>query len=368
MFHDQKWVGKGEVTAIARIRSHSRVGIPFTALALLLAVAPASAQWVQNGPDIVWTPDLVGIGTDSPITQLHVAVDQSGGAFAVGGARIANINAPANGERTVVLSLQNVQAASGQDWLLSNIGNSPGRGGNFEIRQIGPGVSNENRFTITPTGTVGVGTVIPGAQLTITKCLRFDEAGPSDFDVDLCNDDASFGDEGVTLRALSDPAIGAPIFRVLSSGGTAQLQVEHEGRLYTANRLWVAGAGDSHINGSLGIGTTTPQSELAVNGRITAKELVITATGWPDYVFAEDYPLKTLSEVEQAIAEKGHLPGMPSAAEVERDGVAVGDIQKRLLEKVEELTLYMIDLEKRNQALEERLAQLEGSVTVEVKR
>ena len=82
---------------------------------------------------------------------------------------------------------------------------------------------------------------------------------------------------------------------------------------------------------------------------------------WPDYVFAEDYNLIELEKVEHYIQENNHLPGVPSAQEVEEEGVSLGKMNKVLLEKVEELTLYMIEMNKKNEALEERLKELEGS-------
>ena len=86
---------------------------------------------------------------------------------------------------------------------------------------------------------------------------------------------------------------------------------------------------------------------LNVNGKIIAEELrVDLSTSWPDYVFAQEYELKSIEEVEAHINEKHHLPGIPSAKEIEEDGLMVGDMQKRMMEKIEELTLYIIELNK----------------------
>ena len=72
----------------------------------------------------------------------------------------------------------------------------------------------------------------------------------------------------------------------------------------------------------------------------------VTLTGWPDYVFDKSYNLMPLFETEQYIQANGHLPNVPSAAEVEADGMSVGEMNKVLLQKVEELTLYVIELQK----------------------
>ena len=97
--------------------------------------------------------------------------------------------------------------------------------------------------------------------------------------------------------------------------------------------------------GNVGIGTTSPTEKLSVNGKIRAKEVIVD-TGWSDYVFAKDYKLASLSEVEQHIQTQGHLPGVPSAQEVAEKGVSVGDMQSLLLAKIEELTLHVIHQEK----------------------
>ena len=122
------------------------------------------------------------------------------------------------------------------------------------------------------------------------------------------------------------------------------------------------------LSSNVGIGTTNPQSKLAVNGTITAKEVIVTNTGWSDYVFRPNYDLKPLSEVGAFVKEHHHLPEIPSEAEVKEKGVSLGDMQAKLLAKIEELTLHMIKAEERNRELQERIARLEArSITGERK-
>jgi hypothetical protein len=83
---------------------------------------------------------------------------------------------------------------------------------------------------------------------------------------------------------------------------------------------------------------------------------VIVDTGWSDYVFADDYRLAPLSEVESHIREKKHLPGIPSAAEVAEHGVSMGEMQAKMMAKIEELTLHMIAQEKRQFAQETQIS------------
>jgi hypothetical protein len=92
-------------------------------------------------------------------------------------------------------------------------------------------------------------------------------------------------------------------------------------------------------NGNVGIGTSDPQSKLAVDGTVTTKEVVITETGWADFVFEDDYVLPSLEEVERYIDEHGRLPEIPSAAEVQANGARLGEMQTKLLQKIEELRI-----------------------------
>ncbi|NII83264.1 MULTISPECIES: hypothetical protein [unclassified Pedobacter] len=99
-------------------------------------------------------------------------------------------------------------------------------------------------------------------------------------------------------------------------------------------------------NGNVGIGTLTPRERLSVNGNIRAKEIKVEATNWPDYVFEEDYKVGTLKELESYIKTNKHLPEIPSAKEIERNGVDLGEMNKLLLKKMEELTLHLIEQQK----------------------
>lgn len=115
--------------------------------------------------------------------------------------------------------------------------------------------------------------------------------------------------------------------------------------------------------GSVGIGTgaTIPAgAKLAVAGKINCKEVEVTLTGWADYVFSEDYNLRLLSEVETFIKENKHLPGVPNEAEVLENGLRIGEMNTILLVKIEELTLYMIDLKKENEVMKSQINELKG--------
>ena len=102
-------------------------------------------------------------------------------------------------------------------------------------------------------------------------------------------------------------------------------------------------------SGNVGIGTKNPQAKLAVNGNILAKSIRVntSSTYWPDYVFEKDYNLMSLRDLEAYIAKNKHLPSIPSANEIEaKNEVDLGEMNALLLEKVEELTRYIIELQK----------------------
>ncbi len=118
-------------------------------------------------------------------------------------------------------------------------------------------------------------------------------------------------------------------------------------------------------NGNIGINTTlNPVGfKLAVGGKIIAEELKVQLQAqWPDYVFAKDYQLPTLAEVEKQIQEKGHLANVPSACEVETNGFEVGDMARIQQEKIEELTLYIIELNKKLEVQDKRMQLLEAKI------
>ncbi len=113
-------------------------------------------------------------------------------------------------------------------------------------------------------------------------------------------------------------------------------------------------------NGYVGIGTKTPDSKLTVKGKIHAEEVKIDlSVPAPDYVFKKDYDLLTIEEVQQYIQEKGHLPNIPSATIMETEGVDLGTMNMKLLEKIEELTLYTIEQEKEIQELKTYKSRVE---------
>ncbi|NOQ27296.1 MAG: hypothetical protein GQ564_18195 [Bacteroidales bacterium] len=105
----------------------------------------------------------------------------------------------------------------------------------------------------------------------------------------------------------------------------------------------------------IGIGTETVGSfKLAVEGKIGAHEIVISTDGWADFVFEPTYNLMPLKELDTYIQENKHLPEIPTTAEVQENGISVGEMNAKLLQKIEELTLYVIELKKEVEILKEQ--------------
>ncbi|MFL9485701.1 hypothetical protein ACI6Q2_23160 [Chitinophagaceae bacterium LWZ2-11] len=125
------------------------------------------------------------------------------------------------------------------------------------------------------------------------------------------------------------------VFAVSGDGGSSSSPVD-----YAMAKMVI------QANGNVGVGTTTPAEKLAVNGNIRSKKIIVTQNNWPDYVFDSSYTLTPLALVEQFIKDNKHLPDVPSAKEVADKGLDVGDNQAVLLKKIEELTLYIIELKK----------------------
>lgn len=123
-------------------------------------------------------------------------------------------------------------------------------------------------------------------------------------------------------------------------------------------------------NGNLGIGKANPTDKLEVNGQIHAKSVKVDLQEWADIVFEKDYDLLRLREIETYINTHGHLPEIPSAETVIAEGINLGDMNRLLLKKVEELTLHLIakdkeifSLQERLIAIDRRLQRLESSTT-----
>ncbi|BDW93352.1 hypothetical protein MACH07_21840 [Flagellimonas marinaquae] len=112
--------------------------------------------------------------------------------------------------------------------------------------------------------------------------------------------------------------------------------------------IWSESGGTANYTGNVAIGTTTVPIgyKLAVDGHVRTREIRVDQDAWPDYVFSEGYELPSLGEIKKYIEEKGHLPNIPSAKEVEANGMELGRMDRLLLEKIEELTLFAIRMEE----------------------
>lgn len=163
---------------------------------------------------------------------------------------------------------------------------------------------------------------------------------------------------GVEASAYGTTGTRTGIFARASGGATNWAGYFAEGNVYVTNELRI---GSGAIGGATGY-------KVAIDGKVIAEELRIKLSqDWPDYVFAKDYPLMPLEELAENISHHHHLPGIPNAAEVEENGILIGDMQKKMMQKIEELTLYIIDLDQQNKELRKRINHIENNMTIPAK-
>ncbi len=119
--------------------------------------------------------------------------------------------------------------------------------------------------------------------------------------------------------------------------------------LITNGLLRVSGQGNHYVqNGNFGIGTLNPTSKLTVAGNINSREVKVTVDAGADFVFENDYNLPSLDVVDKYIKENKHLPEIASADEMKKEGINLSEMNIKLLQKIEEMTLYMIEIKKEN--------------------
>lgn len=317
------------------------------ALLLLVQFSFAQVNLLElDDKFVVKNNGRIGIGTMSPSTKLHLR----------------------DGE----LRLDN----NGQVFDMGIDGQ-----GNFTLQRNG---SSAAFFVNDDTNNVGIGISDPTARLQVKGDFRIEHASNNNsykLEIDSGGDLNFVGDGGVVALDIRDDGgkatflggsdVNATSGGIIQLGGNDELHLAIDGNEMQAyndadlSQLFINyNGGDvmlcSTENGQVGIGITSianlpdPSFLLAVDGKILGEELMVQMSGsWPDYVFQEDYNLLKIDELEKSIQLNGHLPGMPSAKEVEETGgFEVGDMQRRLLEKVEELSLYVIDLNHKIKALE----------------
>ncbi|WP_343703371.1 hypothetical protein [Chitinophaga sp.] len=216
-------------------------------------------------------------------------------------------------------------------------------------------------------GSVGIGTLVPGSFANQNLVNYPRTYAQQDRVVSIISEEQPVLEFGRPVTAMSaGERVGAIFFTNTTGQADAHRQIagiwaEKVGlpdypylasaRLVFATKV----PGGPHYNkmtfdeyGNLSIGTPTSGGyKLAVNGPVKAQKIKVTQTEWPDYVFEPSYQLKSLEELESFISKYKHLPEMPSAADVQQNGLDVGENQAKLLQKIEELTLYMIDMNKK---------------------
>ncbi|CAM1344757.1 hypothetical protein [Tenacibaculum amylolyticum] len=311
----------------------------------------------------------VGIGTTSPSAKMHITDDGS--------------------STDITLKLNNKFRFRGDGVL--NWGSSSNHGllswdtnktiiGALSNNDLSLHANNSEKMIIKADGTVGIGTNAPNGKLDLGGRVGA-KRGLKIGDYIELNEREDINNAGVLgfNSVIDDQNISKfkPIWTGSSSSSGMIMSMASGGRSDLTFYGYDWGTDNTprsldeftkvlHLStkGQVSIGTTnTPSNyKLAVAGKIISEEITVKLqSAWPDYVFTNDYKLPTLKEVEQHIKEKGHLENIPSAKEVQENGIKLGEMNKKLLEKVEELTLYTIQQQKEIEELKGLVKQLINS-------
>lgn len=321
--------------------------LAFQVVSLLIILLPnnAFAQWQPSGPDS-YILGNVGIGTTNPNAKLHVSGTSPN--IRLGSTAAAeNFNGKVAG---ITFSRHYDVFTSAEICSYAQWAKEEYAGGELRFATTPPnsygtgGLPLTDRMVINSIGNVGIGTTNPQHRLEVSNgqtVLR-----------------GSAGSVALSIIENSSSSVGAHFTSEGANNIMFQLKRTADGLTNTELRT----GGNSYINaisGNVGIGTTNPNQKLTVNGTIYGKEVKVDIqVPGPDYVFEKDYALLSLDKVQSFIAEHKHLPEVPSAKEMEANGINLSEMNLLLLKKIEELTLYQIEANKRIQKLEEAVNYL----------
>jgi trimeric autotransporter adhesin len=306
-------------------------------IGLSIAGITMAQQW--NGSTlstgIISRTGSVGIGTTTPTASLSIQTGVSND-----GIRIIQ-----TGTTGACLGLYN-SSIGARNWSLYSTGSTNAQGaGNFIIYDnSGGGSGSERIFIKGATGNVGLGTTSPLQKLDVNGAINVSagviQKGGAQItntaDLGLYSLDATTWMRFVTnnqpIRFFSDASAN-------SVGANSLVSIEPNGKVVIGSGMSLLGSYKLYVE----TGILTEKVKVAIKN----------STQWSDFVFDKDYKLLSLSEVETYIAKNKHLPGIPSAKEVVKNGIDLGDMDAKLLQKIEELTLHIIKLEKEINILKE---------------
>ncbi|HRH49281.1 MAG TPA: hypothetical protein PLP23_11070 [Panacibacter sp.] len=280
----------------------------------------------------------LGIGTATPANKLDIS--------GAGGLRVSTTN---TGSGTTDWIAGNYGAAAGDRVVMGNLNGRATIGAhNNALTAWAPLILNQDG------GNVGIGTNAPGARLHIK------ETGNS-IPTEILESASTIG----TWLSIGNTSTGGRWYSLITTGsangqGPGKLLITSNNSAGQTRAAAIVL--DSNANVMMGTTTAATGYRLTVAGKVICTELKVQLQPFPDYVFEKNYKLKTLKEVENHIDTYKRLPGMPSAAEVESKGMNVGEMQGKVVEKVEELTLYIIQQQKQIDASQKQVEALQQLV------